>query len=169
MADTTRFIDKSDFAPYYDISTFVEDIEINPHILFAQKAFVKPILTKTIYENLQTAVENSTETADDLALIAALTPFLVYKSFAEFMKVGIIRSTEMGYRIFKEEYSEPATDKQLEAFRRQADTASITYEKDLRNFLCENASTYSWEKCRATKQQFAPSISIIKKKYVHRR
>jgi len=169
MASTTRFINKDDFAPYKIISTYIANADIDPYILQAQEGRIQPILTQTIYENLQTSVAASSETAADLALIAALTPFLVYKSFSVYLIYVNIKATQVGFVKLDTQHSTLATDEEMEQIKRETDNMGIIYEKELRNFLENNKDTYSWESCEATTQRFGPNLTYVTKTQTTRR
>lgn len=169
MAATTKFIDKSDFAPYRLVSQYIADAEIDPYILEVQETILKGFLNTDIYEDLQTAVENSTETAAQLALLEQITPFLVYISFQKFLAWANVKSTEMGFRVLTEKFSEPASPAQLETIRRDTDKTATYYERVLRNYLCANAEELGWKQCETTKESFASVFIPIKKPYIPRR
>jgi len=168
MASTTRFISKSAFDPYYDFSSYIDDTEINPCILAAQYKYVRGILGVTIYEALQTAVANSSTDADDDALIAALTPYLVFMSLSVYAERANIKSTEMGLRNLNEKESVKVDPKQMQLQVESFKFDAMSHESDLRIFLEANKTTYNWTECPPA-QRFLPNLSWIKKTQTNRR
>lgn len=167
MAATTPIITISDFAPYQELSSYLNAAKIDPHILACQYEYLRPILGNTLYDSLQDYIANSkTPTDTDLDnLIVYVNPYLCYRSFARYLKQANIFPSNMGFRVLREANSEPITDKDRLNLISMAKDSAVVRENDLREFLCENKDTYNWDGCKATKQRFSQKISKIGRKY----
>lgn len=151
MATDTRFIGVSDFANYEDISAYLDTAYIYPHILTAQTAFTRPVLGVLLYEELQTQVEASTLTAANTTLLEKVKPMLVYKSYQQFLLHDGVYSTNMGLRVYKEENSEPVSEKRRAEISNAAGNMAAMYENELRIFLNDNTSTYPlYDQCESS-------------------
>lgn len=167
---TTKLITQSDFAPWFRLSDYLEDSKINPQILNAQTADLRPIIDNTtviggdtLYVRLQDYIEAGKTPIDtDLDnLLDKITPYLVNKSLAYYLPFANIYATNMGLRVLKEENSNSNTQASMASMADHHDALAKMFENDLRNFLCENAELYNWNKCAASTFNGAVSIGKI--------
>ena len=174
---TTLLIGKEDFPPYFELSVYERDLNLDPSILAAQVASVKPILDNStvsggsLYEDLQDYIEaNKTPTnADYDTLLTYITPFLVLKSLLKHLPFVNVMATNTGFRIVKQGNTDPADQKTVAAMAAEMNARSVSYEKELRDFLCLNASTYSWDVDKVSKFNATLKIGKIGYKYVERK
>lgn len=172
MATTTKLISKEDFANYADISSYINSEYINRHILAAQDAYIKPILGAVLYADMQTEKEADTLTYANLDLLASLSPYLIYKATAEYLPQANLFSTNMGIRVYTEDNSRPANDKEIANLVKYAQNRADIYENELRRFLSDNAADYpDYEIENQPAQKIFPRIGKIgtKEKNVDRR
>ena len=167
---TTKLITKSDFSDWFELSDYLEDDKINPSILKAQTADLRAIIDNTtvsggdtLYERLQEYLEAAkTPTDADLdALLVYITPYLVNKALTRYLPLSNIYPTNMGFRVLKEDNSEAVENVDLSAMADNANADANFFEKDLREYLCLNATTYLWSECAASKFSSAVSIGKI--------
>ena len=143
MAATTKFIDKTDFASYQDISGYIANAYVDRMILSAQETQIRPILGDVAYSALQTAVAASTTDSDDDALIAKITPVLVYRSMMEYIGASGIYFTNMGGRVLSDEQSREATPEELRRIAERCRVMAEIYTRELWEFLDDNKTTYA--------------------------
>lgn len=167
---TTKLITKSDFPAWFELSDYLEDDKINPNILNAQVANLRPIIDNTtvsggdtLYTRLLDYVEASkTPTDTNLDnLLLRITPYLVNQALVYYLPLANIYPTNMGMRILKEDNSDPLTPDGIAALVDKAKALSNMFEKDLREYLCLNATTYLWSECAASKFNSTPNIGKI--------
>ena len=178
MADqTTRLISASDFAAWFELSDYIEADKINPNILNAQVANLRPIIDNTtvsggdtLYTRLLDYVEASKLPTDtDLDnLLLRITPYLVNQSLVYYLPLANIYPTNMGMRVLKEDNSDPLTPEGIAALSDKAKSLSNIYEKDLREYLCLNATTYLWSEGAASNFNTTPNIGKIGFKSIKR-
>ena len=166
MAVNTPIVVIADFAPYQELSAYLNAAKIDPHTLACQYDYLRPILGNTLYDSLQDYIAaNKTPVDADLdALIVYVNPFLCYKSAARYFKIANIFPSNMGFRVLKEANSDPVSDSDKLNMISMAENTGKIRENDLRNFLCENKDTYNWDGCKATKLSFTQKISKIGRK-----
>lgn len=165
---TTKFITKSDFALWFELSYYLEESKLNPAILNAQISNVKPILnnttqaagSNTLYQNLQEYIEASKTpvNANYDTLLGYITPFLVFTTISKFLPFANVYPTNQGFRELNEKNSEPLSEAALAAIASESLARSKTHEKELRDYLCLNASTFYWNEGAVPK--FNPGIKI---------
>ena len=165
---TTKLITISDYSDWWQNSAYLEEAKLNPNILKAQIADLKPILDNSklvgfsLYEDLQDYIEASkTPTDSDLdTLLESITPFLVYASLKYYLQLANVYPTNMGFRKLLETNSEAISDEAMSAIMDSTIATAKKFEYDLRQFLCENHETYTWDVSKASK--FSSTVKIGK-------
>jgi hypothetical protein len=162
MSSNTTLITVADFADYADISAYLSTDYITPHLLSAQEQFLRPLLGDSLYSELQDQVAAENETAANITLLEKIKPFLVYRSYQNFLLHHGVYSTNMGLRIYKDENSEELDPGRRAAISNHAGNLAGMYESQLRKFLCDNATTYPlYDSGETTAQQVVPRITKV--------
>ena len=145
---TSLLITTDSFAPYADICVNVDPERLNPWIGLAQRKHLQPVLGKSLYNDLVLKKADSVKETEPvplspqyLALIEALTPFLCYTSYAEFLPYSNSVATPFGTVIKNSEYSKPVDAASLALQARNAMDTALMFKNDLLDYLKENFST----------------------------
>lgn len=143
MAATTKFIARTDFASYADISAYLANAYIDRYILSAQRNHIRPILGDAVHDALQTAVAASTTTTDDDNLLAKIEPVLVYRAMQMYLGFSKVYLTNMGPRVLNDEQSREATDAEVQRIAAHCKKQAEIYTAELWEYLDDNKDTYT--------------------------
>jgi hypothetical protein len=155
MSCRTLFISISDFKDRVDLNQTILQKYIIPNIALVQDRYVKKILCTDFYNELLEQVEESTlTTANETLMTYYIKPYMVYRSYARYTVGANIYSTNAGFRKFKEDNSDSASNSDMNGIVSQADSDAQYYENELTQFLEDNASDYpTWAtECNCTKK-----------------
>jgi hypothetical protein len=159
-------IGKSDFSPRCDVSDFIEEKYLLPHILKAQEQFLKPVLGTDFYESLLTQVSSTYFiTPEDQELYEQyVKTYLVYRAYSLYLPYSPAFMTGYGPVQMTENNSEKITDKRLSIMTDEARNSAQYWQGEMIRYICDNISSFaSYENSedRNTKQQ-GPKITGIK-------
>jgi len=141
----TLLITKSDFAPYVDVASNLQDVKLNPRILEAQTFDLQPLLGGALYN---TAITDPTETAiaklingeayqvDDITYsYVGLKPVLVYFSAARLIKSLDLHITPNGVMAKRNEFSDHVDVKAIAMKAVEYQNLAISYWNEANTYI----------------------------------
>lgn len=121
-------------------------LNIQPHLTRVEETDVQEILGQTLYELVKGQMEDGTETAETLALIKLIRPFVAFKAVAAALPEMVINITSSGMKVSTASDTmqpQAAADKdQMSVLLQRYNSMANTYESALKKFLNENAADY---------------------------
>lgn len=147
----TLLISLSDFAGVRDLSSNVEEAELNTYIRQAQDADLKPLLGEALYWDF-------TDNAGDAKYLLLLNgdqyedgqgndinyegvkPMLIHYSYARYVQFANIKTTKSGFMNKENDYSEQISEKAKASMIAQAREMAKVYENGVFKYLVEKAT-----------------------------
>ena len=155
MADTTKLIEASDFAPYKVIAdNITESKTIDPYILEAQQFDLKPLLGQELFIDLLEDFEDTPSLSKYEDLFngksyekygkkykhQGLVPVLCYFAYARYLTNANQSSTEYGVVQKRTDESQPVPEATLARMITQAREGAMAYWHDVKTYLDHNAN-----------------------------
>lgn len=144
----TLLISKSDFAPYVDVATNLQDVKLNPRILEAQTFDLRPLLGMAMYGDIFVNPDTYT------ALLPYLKPSLVYFSAARLIKSLDLHITPNGVMTKRNEFSDHVDTKAIAYQAVQYQNLAIAYWNEANTYINDNPTLYplyiGFEKCKVS-------------------
>lgn len=135
MACRVLLINQQDFLEYADLSPNENSKYIIPYIGLMQEKYIRKILCNNLYNDLLSQVEIDAISAEYQALIDTIKPALIYRSYSRYLLHANQKSTASGFRVHKEDNSDPITDIRLGELIAAANSDAVYYENQLIYFL----------------------------------
>lgn len=139
---TIALISVTDMQPVVDVPDTLPVKYVEPHIKAAQEQYIKPLLGDALYEQLETQKNAGTLTADNVALITAMTPLIIYRAYQVYLIFTGIKVTGMGLREYKEENSEPAPQPRRQAIQDYIRGQAESETAQVKSYLQANKDRY---------------------------
>lgn len=157
MATITLLITKSDFAPYVDVATNLQDVKLNPRILEAQTFDLKPLLGVDMYNDVFDTPDAYTD------FMPYIKPVLVYFSAARLIKSLDLHITPNGIMTKRNEFSDHVDTKGIAYKATEYQNLAIAYWNEANTYLNEQGNTVyplyiGFEKCRESRSDVRSKI-----------
>lgn len=162
MACRQLFINSEDFKNRVDISENVEARYLTPYIGLSQDRYLKIIICKEFYTEIETQLIDDTLTTANRALLDDyIKPALVYRTYERYLTYANYKSTPAGIRVLSDEDSTAADTRAVENMSKLAASDAVYYEGVLSQFLEDNKDDYpTWrDNCKCVD---SPSTSDFK-------
>lgn len=115
---------------------------VDPHIKAAQEQYIKPLLGDALYDELQTQKAAGTLTSANTALITAMTPLIIWRSYQVYLTFEGLYVTPMGLRQYGEDNSQPAPTNRRQAVQDYIEGQAESETVQVQKFLSDNKTDY---------------------------
>lgn len=146
----STFIALVTFQDYRDrvaFSLYNDSDKMQSHLRIVQEAFIEPLLTTPVYQELITQVTNDTLTPDYSTLLEYVKPVIVFKSYSRYLAINMLEATEKGIRLMRDDMAEPPTVEQIKTMIGQSDADAQIYVRKLEVYLNDNLTVYGLTSC----------------------
>jgi hypothetical protein len=126
-------------------------LNIQPQLSRVEEMDVQEILGQSLYESVKAEMEGGTETAETLALIKVIRPFVAFRAVAEALPEMVVTLSSAGMKVstasdnmFQSSTGTgiSLTKDQLSVMLQKYVSMADSYEAALKKFLNENAADY---------------------------
>lgn len=126
-----------------DISQNIPDQELDAKIRWAQD-MLKMLLGKSFYDQIVSQFQAGTLTADNTALFDPyIKQFLAWQAHEDWLIKANFKDTRAGFRVHREDNSDPVSDANMAILIKAAKSKSSTYKNELIGFLNEEQARSS--------------------------
>jgi len=115
--------------------------KLNASIEFAHRK-LKAILCDELYDDMITAYNGGTPTADETALYPYCVDYLVWESYKAYLGFAQYTDTDAGVRVFTENTSIEAKPYNIQQLEGNAEQFVMVYKTELETFLLLNNTDY---------------------------
>jgi hypothetical protein len=148
------FISKTDFEGRAQISAYVPEKVLTTAILNAQRFYLRLIVGSAYYAGLQQRYQAGTQTPDDISLVQAATPMLVYRSASYYYVQSGFVDTQSGLRVNLDDHSQPLSSTQLTSMVKQTESMAAEEQKGFEAWLRTNSDSYPEIRAAASHNSF---------------
>lgn len=140
-----------DFKDYVIISENIKLSEIEPHIKIVEESQLASLICKDLYNDLVESKENDCMTAEMVALMAYIVPYVVTASYSRYIAFNGLHGTRQGLVKITGDNAEVAEQERLSNISGIVSNDMQYFAKQITDFLEENEDSYALYNCKPKK------------------
>jgi hypothetical protein len=136
-------IQQSDFNNFKSVFSNIKYEKLERYITECQQIDLRPLIGNDSIDEIETQIENNSLTELNKTLLKKISPCLVYRTWARYIKFNSFIDTEVGIRVKKNNYSDLPTPEENRIIFEDAQTCAVSYELELIKYLEDNINSFT--------------------------